>query len=168
MLNTDSFWLKEQYVSLRSRHSTYLTGLEIRILEPGAIPLKIVRKLLLVYFFVHKFIWEPGAFYYPASANLLFCSCYFKACYLIGLPIFVFYVQLWFCFWSFYFSNTISELATWYPSYFAPVMSSFVSNGHLQCLLVKQSVVTITQREHTLHILCDCQNVGRCYSVKQW
>ena len=54
-------------------------GLEIRILGPGAISLKIARKLLLVYFFVHKFIWEPGAFYHPACANLLFCS-YFMAC----------------------------------------------------------------------------------------
>ena len=33
-----------------------LSGLEIRILEPGAISLKIARKLLLVHFFVHKFI----------------------------------------------------------------------------------------------------------------
>ena len=52
-------------------------GLEIKILEP----MKIVRKLLLVHFFVHKFIWEPvWAFHHPVSANLLFCSCYFKAC----------------------------------------------------------------------------------------
>ena len=55
-------------------------GLEIRILEPEVISVKIARKLLLFFFFVHKFIWEPGAFYLPASANLLFCSCYFKAC----------------------------------------------------------------------------------------
>ena len=55
------------------------TGLAIRILGPGAIPLKITRKLFLVHIFVHKFIWEPGAFYHPAGANLLFCSCYFKA-----------------------------------------------------------------------------------------
>ena len=53
-------------------------GLEIRILEPGAISLKIARKLLLVHIFVHKFIWEPGAFHQLAGANLLFCSCYFK------------------------------------------------------------------------------------------
>ena len=52
---------------------------DIRIPEPGAISLKIARKLLLVYIFVHKFIWEPEAFYHPADANLLFCSCYFKA-----------------------------------------------------------------------------------------
>ena len=37
--------------SLRS-----LAGLEIRIPEPGAISLNIARKLLLVYFAVHKFI----------------------------------------------------------------------------------------------------------------
>ena len=46
----------------------------------GAISLQIARKLLLVYFFAHKFIWEPGAFHHPAGANLLFCSCFFKAC----------------------------------------------------------------------------------------
>ena len=47
--------------------------------EPGAISLKIARKLLLVHFFLHKFIWEPGAFHHPAGANLVFCSHYFKA-----------------------------------------------------------------------------------------
>ena len=28
--------------------------------------------MLLVHFFVNKFIWESGAFYHPAGANLLF------------------------------------------------------------------------------------------------
>ena len=56
------------------------SGREIRILEPGAVSLKVARKLLLVYLFVQRFIWEPGAFHHPAGANLLFCSCYFKAC----------------------------------------------------------------------------------------
>ena len=36
--------------------ATGAPGLEIRIPEPGAISLKIARKLLLVHFFVHKFI----------------------------------------------------------------------------------------------------------------
>ena len=49
------------------------------ILKPGAISLKIAKKLLLIHMFVHNFIWEPGAFYHPAGANLLFCSSYFKA-----------------------------------------------------------------------------------------
>ena len=26
-----------------------------------------------------QIIWEPGAFHHPAGANLLFCTCYFKA-----------------------------------------------------------------------------------------
>ena len=30
-------------------------------------------------FLCAQIIWEPGAFYHPAGANLLFCSCYFKA-----------------------------------------------------------------------------------------
>ena len=45
------------------------SGLEIRILKLGAISLKIARKLPLVYFFMHRFIWEPGA--HPASTNWL-------------------------------------------------------------------------------------------------
>ena len=63
-------------------------GLEIRILEPGAVLLKTVRKLLLIHFFVHKFIWESRVFYHPAGTNLLFCSCYFKA-WLHGYQYFV-------------------------------------------------------------------------------
>ena len=55
-----------------------VAGLEMRILEPGAISLKIARKLLLVHLFVHKFIWEPGAFHHPEGANLFFCSLLFQ------------------------------------------------------------------------------------------
>ena len=44
----------------------------------GAISLKIARKLLLVYLFVHKFIWEPGAFYHPAGPDLLFLPLLFQ------------------------------------------------------------------------------------------
>ena len=57
-----------------------LPGLEIRIPEPGAISLKIARKLLLVHFIVNNLFREPGTFYHPPGANFLFWSFYFKAC----------------------------------------------------------------------------------------
>ena len=75
--------------------SWILSGLEIRILEPGAISLKIARKLLLVRIFVHKFNWEPGAFHHPAGANLLFCSCYFKAWILFFFVVLVDIYEKW-------------------------------------------------------------------------
>ena len=51
----------------------YKAGLEIQILEPGAITLKIYRKLLLVHFFVHKFISEPAEHLITKQAQI--CSC---------------------------------------------------------------------------------------------
>ena len=76
-----NFGIWRKILEFGRKFCLFVSGLEIRILEPGTILPKMARKLLVVYFFVHKFIWEPGAFHHPAGANLLFCSCYFKACF---------------------------------------------------------------------------------------
>ena len=57
LIGVDSFEaIKPSSDAIYSFLACHITGLEIRILEPGAISLKIARKLLLVHFFVHKFI----------------------------------------------------------------------------------------------------------------
>ena len=50
--------------------------LEIRILEPGAISLKIARKLPLVHFLVHKFIWEFGYYTTPQEQICSFAPAF--------------------------------------------------------------------------------------------